>query len=134
MTSQFDRIAAFVASPEAPDTALNMAALLLIDTLGVGAGAHRLEPSRIARAFAYDFHASAHPDNSARLLFDGRRVAIPGAAFATATQIDNLDGHDGYNPTKGHIGCAVVPTLLAFADAHPELTGPEALQILTMSL
>ncbi|TIU85749.1 MAG: MmgE/PrpD family protein, partial [Mesorhizobium sp.] len=50
-----------------------------------------------------------------------------GAAFAAATQTDNLDGHDGYPPTKGHIGVAVIPALLALAEEKPELTGPEAL-------
>jgi len=61
------------------------------------------------------------------LMFDGRSASIPGAAFAAATQIDNLDGHDGYNPTKGHIGCAVIPALFAFAERHPDLTARDAL-------
>ncbi|WP_292125659.1 MmgE/PrpD family protein, partial [Mesorhizobium sp.] len=39
----------------------------------------------------------------------------------------NLDGHDGYPPTKGHIGVAVIPALLALAEEKPELPGPEAL-------
>ncbi|MEE4188387.1 MAG: MmgE/PrpD family protein, partial [Roseobacter sp.] len=133
MTHSFDRIAGFVADPEVPQTALSMAALLLVDTLGVGAGAHGLKPAQIARDFAIDFHGAAQAGNSATLLFDGRKASIPGAAFAAATQIDNLDGHDGYNPTKGHIGCAVVPGLLAFAEKHPDLGGREALGLLAMS-
>ena len=63
--------------------------------------------------------------HAARLLFDGRRVA--GAAFAAATQTDDLDGHDGYSPTKNHIGVAVVPALTALAEAVSDLGGPEAL-------
>ena len=133
MTQAFDRIADFVFDPDVPESAIRMAALLLIDTIGVGAGAHHLEPSRIARDFAVDFHSSSDAQNGARLLFDGRRASIPGAAFAAATQIDNLDGHDGYNPTKGHIGCAVVPALLAFAESRSDLSGREALSILAMS-
>ena len=58
---------------------------------------------------------------------------MSGAAFAAATQIDNLDGHDGYNPTKGHIGCAVIPGLIAFAANNPALKSVDALNILAMS-
>lgn len=133
MSDTFDRAARFIEAPRAPQSARDRAALLLIDTLGVAAGAHALDPARIARNFAADFHAAPDPANAAPMLFDGRTCAIPGAAFAAATQIDNLDGHDGYNPTKGHIGCAVVPALFAFAQAHPMLTARAALDILVMS-
>ncbi|MGD9294680.1 MAG: MmgE/PrpD family protein, partial [Roseobacter sp.] len=133
MGSQFDDIASFVRDPQVPESARERAALLLIDTLGVAAGASHLDPSRIARNHALAFHGASQRRNTAHLLFDGRRTSIPGAAFAGATQIDNLDGHDGYNPTKGHIGCAVVPALLAFAEARPDLTSVDALDILAMS-
>lgn len=133
MTEQFDAIAEFVMRPQIPQSARRMAALLLVDTLGVAAGAHNLAPSKIARDFAVDFHGATKQANCAALLFDGRCTSIPGAAFAAATQIDNLDGHDGYNPTKGHIGCAVVPALLAFAEQQPDLSSATALDILAMS-
>jgi 2-methylcitrate dehydratase PrpD len=29
--------------------------------------------------------------------------------------IDSLDGHDGFNPAKGHIGCPLVPAMLSLA-------------------
>jgi 2-methylcitrate dehydratase PrpD len=64
------------------------------------------------------------------MLFDGRRVSLAGAAFAAASQIDNLDAHDGYNPTKGHVGVVAAPALAALADRRPDLTGPEALDAL----
>jgi 2-methylcitrate dehydratase PrpD len=66
------------------------------------------------------------------MLFDGRRASIAGAAYAAATQTDNLDGHDGYSPTKGHIGVAVVPALAALAEALPDLGGREALAALVI--
>ena len=95
-----------------------MATKLLADTIGVAAGAHNLEVAKIARDFAADFHG-AGGNNAARMMFDGRPVSLPGAAWAAATQIDNLDAHDGFNPVKGHIGCAVVPALLACAESLP---------------
>ena len=120
-------------TPDIPETAYDMAATLLIDTLGVAAGGARLDPGRIAREHAVAHHAAGRPDLSARLIFDGRAVSIPGAAFAGATQLDNLDGHDGYNPTKGHIGCAVVPALFAFAEIRPGLSARDALTAMILA-
>lgn len=132
--TQFNSIAGFaLGAPEMPESALRMAGLLLVDTLAVAAGATNMAPGRIARDHAARFLGASDPRDQATLMFDGRKASIAGAAFAAATQIDNLDAHDGYNPTKGHIGCAVVPALIAFAEAHPELSGRDALRILTMS-
>lgn len=114
--------------PEAiPAPVMQRAALLLLDTLGVAIGATPMEAGTIARETAVALFGSQHPVHSARMMFDGRRVSIAGAAFATATGIDNLDAHDGYNPTKGHIGVVVLPTLAALAESLPGLSGPEAL-------
>ena len=51
---------------------------------------------------------------------------IAGAAFAGASIIDALDGHDGHVLTKGHAGVAVLPALLAYVDggvAPPSTAG-----------
>ncbi|MEL7281901.1 MAG: MmgE/PrpD family protein [Pseudomonadota bacterium] len=132
--AQFERIAAFALDPdlEVPEDALRHTATLLIDTIGVAAGATRLEVGRIARDFAAEFHLG-RPASSAPMLFDGRVVSQPGAAWALATQIDNLDGHDGLMETKGHIGCAVVPALFALAAQIPQLTAREALRAMAMA-
>lgn len=131
----FGRIADFTLknSNAIPESALRMAATLLLDTLGVAAGAVPLEAGRIAREIALDFYAARDEATSARLLFDGRRASLVGAAYAAATQIDNLDAHDGYNPTKGHIGCAAVPALFAFAELNRELAGRDALAALVVA-
>ncbi len=130
----FDRAADItLGDASVPEDALRMAALLLVDTLGVAAGAASMDPGRIARDHAERFMGAGHAQDRATLLFDGRQTSIPGAAFAAATQIDNLDAHDGYNPTKGHIGCAVVPALCAFAEARPDLTGRDALVTMTLA-
>ena len=111
---------------------LERARYLLLDTLGIAIAAGPMEAGRIARDTATLLYGSADPLHSARMLFDGRRASIAGAAYAAATQIDNLDGHDGYSPTKGHIGVAVVPALAALAEALPDLSGPEALASLVV--
>ncbi len=134
-TDTFERVAAFALSPdiEIPESALAFGALLLADTLGVAAGAVPLEAGRLARDFAVDMMAAGDPQHAAPILFDGRRASMAGAAFAAASQIDNLDAHDGFNPVKGHIGCAVVPALFAFAERCPELSGREALRALVIA-
>ena len=129
-----DRVIEFaLASRDIPESTFEMAATLLIDTIGVAAGAADLEAARIARDHAFAFHNAGAQEHKAYMIFDGRRTSIPGAAFATATQIDNLDAHDGYNPTKGHIGCAVVPALFAFSEAQPDLSARDALSALIIS-
>lgn len=130
----FDQIAEFtLGTPDIPERALDMAATLLIDTLGVAAGATAMVPARLARNHAHRFLAAGTAGDAATMLFDGRQASVVGASFAAATQIDNLDAHDGYNPTKGHIGCAVVPALCAFAESQPDLSGRDALTALAIS-
>jgi 2-methylcitrate dehydratase PrpD len=116
-----------------PETSIEMASTLLLDTLGVAAGAAQMQAGRIARDHAVRFHSARSPQDSATLPFDGRKASIPGVAFAAATQIDNLDAHDGFNPCKGHIGCAVVPALCAFGESNPDLLARDALAALVIS-
>ncbi len=134
-TSIFERVAAFVletAPDDVPVEVLEHAACLLLDTIGVAAASSDMEAGRIARNAAVLHMASGHRAPSAPLLFDGRPVSLPGAVYAAATQIDNLDAHDGYNPVKGHIGVAAVPALIALAACLPRLSGRDALATLVL--
>ncbi len=135
MTDRFTPVSDFVLSRPAdqiPDSAREAAALMLLDTLGIAIGAGPMQAGRIARDCAVALYGAGEPGLSARMLFDGRRVSVAGAAYAAATQIDNLDGHDGYNPTKGHIGVVIVPSLAALAQTVPDMSGPEALAAVTI--
>ncbi len=132
-SDSFTRLADFAlrGSPtQIPASTMDRAALLLLDTLGICAASAPMDAGRIARDTTLALYGTADPAMSARLLFDGRPASLAGAAFAAATQTDNLDGHDGYNPTKGHIGVAAVPALSALAQQLPDLTGPQALAAL----
>ena len=129
------RVADFVLRKPAasfPAEALRAAALQLLDTMGIVIAATPMEAGRIARDVTVLLYGAGATRHSARMLFDGRRASVAGAAYAAATQTDNLDGHDGYSPTKGHIGVAVAPALAALAEAAPHLTGPEALASLVI--
>ena len=115
-----------------PAEARHFASLLLLDTLGVAAAAHTMEPARIARDAALRLYGAGPQGPAAKMLFDARSASVPGALFAAAAQIDNLDAHDGYNPSKGHTGVVAVPALLAFAQTVAPLRPEEALAALVI--
>ncbi len=121
-----------LAPEDVPEGARRDAALMLLDTLGVAAAASPMEAGRIARDTANLLYGSGDPAHRARMLFDGREVSLAGAAYAAATQTDNLDAHDGYNPVKGHIDVAVIPALLALAEQAEPMSGAEALMLVTL--
>ena len=121
-----------LAPSDVPEAARRDAALMLLDTLGVAAAAGPMEAGRIARDTANLLYGSGDDTHRARMLFDGRQVSLAGAAYAAATQIDNLDAHDGYNPVKGHIGVAIVPAMLALAEQAGPIDGAEALMLVTL--
>ena len=121
-----------LAPGDIPPAVRRKAALLLLDTLAVTACAAPLDAGRIARAAAARLFAAGTSADRARMLFDGRPVSVAGAVYAAATQTDNLDGHDGYNPAKGHVGVVAAPALAALADGLPDLSGPEALAALVV--
>src|SRR4029453_12149682 len=88
----------------------------LLDLAGTAAGGVVLDASRISRDAAV-----AHMGGTAmcaRILLDGRKAGLAGAAFAGAATIDAFDAHDGHVLTKGHAGVAVLPALLAFTEGR----------------
>ena len=119
-----------------PDDVVACARRSLLDLIGVAAGGSKTHAAAIASAYAATQLCGS--DRSARILFDGRRAGLAGAAFAGATTIDALDGHDGHPLIKGHAGAAVLPALLALVDgALPgetagELDGREFLACLVL--
>jgi 2-methylcitrate dehydratase PrpD len=86
----------------------------LLDLIGVAAAGSRTRASAIANGYAATQMCGAERD--ARILFDGRRASLAGAAFAGASTIDAFDAHDGHPLTKGHAGAAILPAILAVID------------------
>ncbi len=91
----------------------------LLDTLGVGFGGAATPLSGIIRDHAAEIYPGLQP-----LAFDGRGVNAAGQALALGMTIDALDGHDGYNPAKGHIGAGLIAGLLALG-AHHRTSGAD---------
>jgi 2-methylcitrate dehydratase PrpD len=106
-----------------PAAVVERAELGLLDLLGVALAGRETEMSRIARDHAVEFFGGR--THASRLLFDGRPASPGGAAFAGATTIDSLDGHDGHPLAKSHAGVAALPALAAIADARGDVDGRE---------
>ena len=104
-----------------PSEARHQARRCLMDTLGVGAGGLSTDLSAMIRD-----HAAESFGGPARMMFDGRAASAPGVALAAGMTIDALDGHDGYNPAKGHVGAPLVAGLLGLAQLG-DLSGEELL-------
>ncbi len=109
-----------------PEAVRAQVALNLLDLVGVGLGGATTRASSIVRGFARSQLGGALP-----MLFDGRAASASGVGLAGAATIDSLDGHDGYNPAKGHVGCAVFPAAFAFAHATGDMDGASFLSAIT---
>ncbi len=86
--------------------------LLLLDCASV------IEAGREAPAalIAADHASEAHGGDVATSLYDGRRLSVPGAAWANGVLANVLDYDDGHRLTKGHPGAMVIPAALAVAE------------------
>ncbi|MGB0944716.1 MAG: MmgE/PrpD family protein [Marinomonas sp.] len=79
-----------------------------IDLLGVAAAGHDTKLAKIMEAFVSDQMAGSVP-----LLFSDKSASVSGASLFGASLIDSIDAHDGQVLTKGHVGVAILPPLLA---------------------
>src|SRR4029453_12996101 len=99
---------------ELPADVVAQAQRCMLDLIGVAAAGSRTRAAGIANAYAATQMCGS--DRDARILFDGRRASLAGAAFAGASTIDAFDAHDGHPLTKGHAGAAILPAILALID------------------
>lgn len=129
----FVDIAAFVrelAFDQLPIDVVAQAQRCLLDLIGTAAAGSRTPAAGIANAYASTQLCSL--DSGARLLFDGRRAGVAGAAFAGASTIDAFDAHDGHALCKGHAGVALLPALLAYVDGGARCDGREFIACLVL--
>jgi len=115
--AQFADVVSFargISYDDLPADVVAQAQRCLLDLIGVAAAGSRTPAAAIVNAYASTQLCGV--DRAARILFDGRRAGLAGAAFAGATTIDAFDAHDGHVLTKGHAGVAVLPALLAYLD------------------
>ncbi len=95
---------------DAPHAVQERLAMCLLDLMGVGYGGAQTDLSDIICR-----HATRHYGGTMPFLFAAGTASPVGLALAGGMTIDALDGHDGHNLTKGHVGCGLLPGLLALA-------------------
>jgi 2-methylcitrate dehydratase PrpD len=114
-----------------PRAVQRQAELNLLDLIGVAAGGTQTRLSSIINSHATEEFGGTHP-----MLFDARTSSIGGAALAAGMTIDSLDGHDGFNPAKGHIGCPLFSAALMMAHdldtSGQEVSGTAFLETIVM--
>ena len=96
-----------------PAEALDLAKLIVYDSLGVGLGGYQRPLGRKAARYAQ----TVMPGQQATLLGTGERASLEGAAFANGTMIKIL-GMDDSHRSAGHIASQVVPAVLAVGEAY----------------
>ncbi|WP_010323725.1 MmgE/PrpD family protein [Marinobacterium stanieri] len=109
-----------------PDNVIDQAQRCLLDLLGVAAAGHRTRLSSIMQRFV-----TAQYPGDIPLLFSDQTASLCGSALFGAMLIDSLDAHDGQVLTKGHVGVAILPALLAQANEQP-LDGKDFLTALVI--
>ena len=90
-----------------PDSVKKQAELIILDLIGVAAAGSQTPSSSMTRDLAHEEFGGPIP-----MLFDGRGASATGAALAAGITIDSIDGHDGFNSAKGHIGAPMFPAAL----------------------
>jgi 2-methylcitrate dehydratase PrpD len=120
-----------LAFEDLPPDVVAQAQRCVLDLVGVAASGTETDLARIVTDNALKLFGSR--ERGARILLDGRTASAAGAAYAGASLIDAFDAHDGHALTKGHIGVAILPTLLAVIDAESlTLSGRDLLTMLTL--
>jgi len=114
-----------------PEPIVDAAIRALIDTLGVAVAGSQTRLSGIIHDHAAQ-QFGAGSNQPASLWTDGRPVSPAGAALANGMTIDSVDAHDGQKLTKGHVGCGVIPALMALAESRGKLDSQELLTSLVI--
>ena len=109
-----------------PDYAVERCHLSLLDLLDIAAAETKTRLSAIIRD-----HNCKEFGGHVPTLFDYRYSSTQGVALAAGMTIDSLDGHDGFKPAKGHIGCSLFHAIFCIA-LEMDIKGEEFLSALLM--
>ncbi|SLN27344.1 MmgE/PrpD family protein [Pseudoruegeria aquimaris] len=120
-----DTLLRSLACEDLPPEVQARAGMCLLDLTAIAVGGAQLPMARLIADHAHGQFGGPCP-----LLLDGRGASPAGVALAAGMTVDALDGHDGYNPAKGHAGCGVFAALLAYAQATGRMDGPAFLAAL----
>ena len=114
-----------------PQLVQEQAVRCLYDLVATAAAGSQTELSSIIHRHAQQQFAAPAQGPCASPLLGGNPVSAAGAALAGGMMIDAIDSHDGHRLTKGHVGCALLPGLVALLEATGrQLSGPEFITLL----
>ncbi len=102
----------------------------LLDLVGVLISGSETKLSQIISRHTHEHFGAV--TKSASVLLKDLRASPAGAALANAMTLDSIDAHDGFKPAKGHVGCHVLPTLMAFGEAENIFDGKDFLASLVV--
>ena len=111
---------------DAPDYVIERCKLSLLDLIGVASAGTKTKLSSIICD-----HAAEEFTGKLPMLFSHRSSNAQGVALAAGMTIDSVDGHDGFNPAKGHIGCHLFPAVFSIS-LEQMISGEEFLSALLM--
>ncbi len=115
-----------------PDNVVHQAKRCLWDLIATAVAGSETPLHSVIMRFATRHFVGSEHFRAQSLLGSGPLSPI-GAALVGATCIDSVDCHDGHRKTKGHVGCAVLPSLISVAEATAnDLSGKELLRLLTI--
>lgn len=95
------------------------------DLISIAVAGRKTKLSNIIHHHVAEHYQTSSTPSS--LWFDGRKVSALGASLANGMTIDAIDAHDGSKPTKGHVGCGLLPSLIVFAERENLTDGSEFL-------
>lgn len=113
-----------------PEDVIQFARRCLLDLTGVLISGSATKLSKIISNHAHAHFGSG--SKTSAIILKKLSAGPAGAALANGMTLDAIDAHDGFKPAKGHVGCHVLPTLLAFGEAESLLDGKEFLASLVV--
>jgi len=114
-----------------PLAVIEQAKLCCYDLLGTAVGGSRSDTSSIITHHAENHFAAGSNIAAVQPLLGGTPMSPVGAALVGATMIDALDCHDGQRDTKGHVGCSLLPSLIAVLESQSRpVTGRELISLI----
>ena len=114
---------------EIPKIAKENATRSFLDIIGVAASATKTDLSKIIRSHTSSFYIhSPNIGKPSSIWFDGTQVNAIGATLSNAMTIDALDAHDGQKLTKGHVGCGLIPSLIAAMESESNTSSTDFLR------
>jgi 2-methylcitrate dehydratase PrpD len=103
-----------------PPEVIDKARWCLADLIGTAVAGLATPLAGIVTDHAADFFGAGSRKGapSCRPMTGGPVMSPAGAALVGGMVIDSVDSHDGHSLTKGHVGCGVLPALVAVAEAQ----------------